>query len=162
MNPSFDPSQLPLRDIHLPGAITWWPPAVGWWLLAAALLGVVIGFAVWTWRHRRHRAACRALGDILAALQTGADPSQCAQRASIVLRRFAMTTDDDSPRVAGLVGERWLEYLGHLGRDAELATGHGRLLLDAPYCAPERVTQEQALELCRLCLDWVKSRPGRA
>ncbi|HVS24646.1 MAG TPA: DUF4381 family protein, partial [Gammaproteobacteria bacterium] len=30
-----DFTQLPLRDIHLPGLISWWPPAPGWWIAAA-------------------------------------------------------------------------------------------------------------------------------
>ena len=34
MNPPLDQ----LRDIHLPQAITWWPPAPGWWLLALVLV----------------------------------------------------------------------------------------------------------------------------
>lgn len=25
--------ELPLRDIHLPETIGWFPPAIGWWLL---------------------------------------------------------------------------------------------------------------------------------
>ena len=29
MNQTIDYTQLPLRDIHLPGAIGWWPPRLG-------------------------------------------------------------------------------------------------------------------------------------
>ncbi len=26
-----EPSELPLRDLHLPDAVGWWPLAPGWW-----------------------------------------------------------------------------------------------------------------------------------
>jgi hypothetical protein len=162
MNPSFDPSQLPLRDIHLPDAVAWWPPAFGWWILGAALLGLMIAATLRVWRHRRHRAARRALEAIIASLEAGAEPARCAQQASTVLRRFAMSVDADSPEVAGLAGERWLEYLARVGRNPEIAAGQNHLLLDAPYRAAAGVTPEQALDLCRICVDWVKAQPARA
>jgi len=31
-----------LRDIHLPEAVHWWPPAPGWWIVAALLLTLTI------------------------------------------------------------------------------------------------------------------------
>ena len=33
---------LPLRDLHLPEAIGWWPLAPGWWVLLAMLVGQVV------------------------------------------------------------------------------------------------------------------------
>lgn len=41
-----------LRDIHLPAEPSWWPPAPGWWLLAALVL-VLIAVAGWAWRRQR-------------------------------------------------------------------------------------------------------------
>ena len=73
-----------------------------------------------------------------------------------------MTVDADSPEVAGLTGERWFEYLVRLGKDSQLFAGKGRLLLETPYRSPERVTPDEALDLCRLCVDWVKAQPARA
>ncbi|HAD08873.1 MAG TPA: hypothetical protein DCF62_05290 [Porticoccaceae bacterium] len=43
-----------LRDIHLPEAIGWWPPAPGWWLLTLLLIAA-LGYALWWWRRRRAR-----------------------------------------------------------------------------------------------------------
>ena len=104
MNQSFDPSQIPLRDIHLPEAITWWPPAVGWWVLAGAALLITAGFAVRYVRYRPHRTALKALNAALAALRSGGDPAACAQAVSTVVRRLAMTLSPDPNRVAGLAG----------------------------------------------------------
>jgi len=32
-----------LRDIHLPGAVTLWPLAPGWWLILGGLLALALG-----------------------------------------------------------------------------------------------------------------------
>ncbi|NNC66274.1 MAG: DUF4381 domain-containing protein [Gammaproteobacteria bacterium] len=162
MNPQFDPSQLPLRDIHLPEAVAWWPPAFGWWILAALVVVIGIVLGVRAWLQRRHRAARRALKDILSALEGGAEPAECVSDASIVLRRFAMTINGRSADVAGLAGEAWLEYLAEKTRDPEFATGSAQLLLDAPYRAAENVTMEQAQRVCRVCVDWINTQPARA
>lgn len=162
MNPSFDPSQLPLRDIHLPGEIAWWPLAFGWWILVAALLGILAVAGIRYWRGRRHRAARRSLNSLLAELSAGAEPSGCAQRASIVLRRFAMTVAGEAPNVAGMTGSRWADYLSAHAGDADFAHAEGSTLLELPYAAPERVSVEQAMALCRACLAWVDRQPTRA
>ena len=31
-----------LRDIHLPGPVESWPPAIGWWILLAIILLLVL------------------------------------------------------------------------------------------------------------------------
>ncbi len=162
MNPQFDPSQLPLRDIHLPEAVAWWPPAFGWWILAALVVVVAAALGVRVWQQRRHRAARRALRGIVLALESGAEPAACVSDASIVLRRFAMTVNGRSVNVAGLAGESWLEYLAGKSRDPQFATGEARLLLDAPYRPAEKVSTEQAHSVCRVCMDWIDTQPVRA
>ena len=34
-------NQPELRDIHLPDPLSWWPPAIGWWLLVIGSLALV-------------------------------------------------------------------------------------------------------------------------
>ena len=31
-----------LRDIHLPEPVSWWPPALGWWLVAMTVMTLLI------------------------------------------------------------------------------------------------------------------------
>ena len=43
-----DPKQIPLRDLHLPEVVGWWPLAPGWWVLLAMLV-IACGFLVRAW-----------------------------------------------------------------------------------------------------------------
>jgi hypothetical protein len=162
MNPTVDLSALPLRDIHLPGAISWWPPAPGWWVLAvlAMLTAVVVGLYYWRQRHRR--AALRALRQVRVALGRGAEPVVCLQQASTVLRRFAMTRARDSQAVdvpvAGLIGDRWLAYLDGCWQRDSFRRGAGRALLAAPYGKPNTIDRADALNLVALCNDWIRAQ----
>jgi hypothetical protein len=162
MNPSFDPSQLPLRDIHLPSEIAWWPFAFGWWLLAGMALALALVASVKYWRGRRNRAARRSLYTIMAELNSGAEPARCAQQASVVLRRFAMTVARETPDVAGLAGARWAQYLAGRGAGVAFEPDDGSSLLDLPYAVPEHVSVDEATALCRACLAWVDAQPARA
>jgi hypothetical protein len=166
MNETIDYTQLPLRDIHLPGAIGWWPPAPGWWLLAALALAGLALYAVHYYRGRHRRAALRAMTRVRTALEQGAEPVACLQSASTILRRFAMTSvarpragavDADVP---GLIGERWLKFLdGRWGR-TEFSAGLGRQLLAAPYARPNSIERGAALELAGLCAAWLAAQPA--
>ena len=178
MNPN-DATQLALRDIHLPGLIAWWPPAPGWWIVAALVLLGAVAFALYYRNGRHRRAALRVTAKVRAALEQGAEPVECLQRVSTTLRRFAMTTADqqsvaslravggvterpDSDEVAGLIGQRWLRYLDSRWQRDEFTGGPGRLLLAAPYARPDTIERQQALELTALCADWLKAqRPRR-
>ncbi len=165
MNQTIDYTQLPLRDIHLPAAIGWWPPAPGWWLLAALVLAGLALYAVHYYRGRHKRAALRAMTRVQQALEQGAEPVACLQSASTILRRFAMTSVA-APRgaaetldVPGLIGERWLKFLdGRWGR-TEFSAGAGRRLLAAPYARPNSIDRAAALELTGLCTAWVAAQP---
>jgi hypothetical protein len=161
MNPALDPSQLGLRDIHLPDAISWWPLAMGWWMIVAAALVVALVVIVRYARLWRHRAAQRALRDTIAAIQSGADPSDCALDASTILRRFAMTMAADGKEIAGLVGNAWLDYLDSRWDRSEFTGDSGQLLLWSPYQPPRGPAPEESLALCELCMDWVKAQSTR-
>jgi hypothetical protein len=157
VNP-IDFTQIPLRDIHLPGPVGWWPPAPGWWIL----LGVLVFAAVFSLvRYRqlyRERAALKALNAVLVALEHGEEPVYCLQRISMILRRFAMSVAARTDSIAGLTGERWLAYLDSRWERGAFAGGQGRVLTVGPYTRPERVRPDDVVELNAICRDWVSAQ----
>lgn len=154
-----DFSQLPLRDIHLPDSVAWWPPAPGWWIAALILLALAALWIVRRYRARHVRAALAAVRRVVAELEAGAEPVACLQSLSVTMRRFVMTVTHGA--AAGYTGARWLEYLdGRWDRDA-FTRGAGRLLTAAPYARPGSVPAEQALDLASVCAAWLRAQGGR-
>ena len=51
--------ELPLKGIHLPDPITWWPLAPGWWLLGFLVLALLILVGWCAYRAYHHRKAKR-------------------------------------------------------------------------------------------------------
>lgn len=132
-----------LRDIHLPAEPSWWPPAPGWWLVAA-LVGVALAFAWRAWAARKHRARLqRALRDELEALRRD-HPSPAAQVAamSMLLRRAAKRY---APEALALRDAAWLAFLDAGDPQRPFSQGAGRLLIDGPYRRDVDATEADAL-----------------
>lgn len=134
-----NPETLPLRDLHLPEAIGWWPPAPGWWLLVALLvLGLVLAARALHRRHRQNAARRLALAE-LARLQKNweadLDTAALASGTSDLLRR-AMLAYAPRQEMAGLTGRAWLEWLDRGLERQPFSRGPGRSLEDLPYRNP--------------------------
>ena len=135
-----DPEQLPLRDIHLPEAIGWWPLAPGWWLLLAlALIG--LGLLLRHFLRARARGAARRqalqqLGQLTAEYEQHRDAAAFMAQVSSLLRRTMLAY---APReeVAGLTGDDWLAWLDHDLDAPRFQTETGRKLLELPYRRPD-------------------------
>lgn len=156
MNP-IDYSALPLRDIHLPGPVDWWPLAYGWWLLLGSVVIALI--AVWLRRRSRfrERAALKGLKAVAKALAGGRAPAWCIQQISMTMRRFAMSSSRGVP-VAGLTGDQWLRFLDSRWERDEFSEGIGRVLIYGPYAPAERVSADDVGALNALCIDWVRAQ----
>lgn len=147
MNPG---SELPLRDIHLPDPLSWWPPAPGWWLLLTLLVAIALLGGYLLHRYRRNalqRAAQQALHRIGEDYRQSGDARVLAQQLSILLRRVSLSC---YPRrqVAGLTGRAWLSLLDRTLPGDEFQQGAGRVLIDAPYSLDSRVDGPALLQLC--------------
>jgi len=144
-----------LRDIRGLDPVSWWPPALGWWLVAAAIL--LLLYLTW-----RYRASLRLRIPPIPVLRIGnwrwdagrqlrdlrqraasQDPKQTAVELSELLRRIAMARLGREA-CAGLVGDGWLAWLAEWDPKGFDWRTQGRLLLDAPYAPPVAVAHARA------------------
>ena len=138
-----NPQDIPLRDLHLPAGIGWWPLAPGWWVL----LGIAACGAAWLlyrlwcrWRaNRPRRVALKQLEQIARDYTGDQDLPGFGKRLSELLRR-ALLAYAPRDEVAGLTGEAWLAWLDR-GLDEPLfASGPGRSIHSLPYENPETLS----------------------
>lgn len=139
-----DPTQIPLRGLHLPDAIGWWPLAPGWWVLIV-LLALGVGLLLRDMLRRRSRSAARrhalrqleqhttAFADHGNTVTLGIEVSELLRRAMLA---YAPRAD-----VAGLTGEAWLAWLDRDLSAPHFLKGAGRSLLELPYRNPAAVEQ---------------------
>lgn len=131
-----DPTQIPLRDLHLPEMIGWWPLALGWWFLIALVVagfGYLLyrSFAKWR-RNAARRIALRELARIKHEYKHGVDEISLAIELSELLRRTMLAY---APRdeVAGLTGDDWLRWLDRGLDNRPFSEGSGQNVESLPY-----------------------------
>ena len=144
-----DPQQIPLRDLHLPELIGWWPLAAGWWFLIGL---VVAGFAYllfkafnqWR-RNAARRLALKELSRIQQDFRQGIDEISLAIELSELLRRTMLAY---APRneVAGLTGEGWLRWLDRGLDDRPFSQGPGQNVESLPYRRPAAIEDDVDVE----------------
>jgi hypothetical protein len=148
------PLDLPLRDIHLPAAINWWPPAYGWWILLGTALLILAAYFWWAHlvKPTLKKEAAKELKAIEQLFSVNRDAVAAAIELSTFLRRIAISQNHATP-VAGLTGHSWLQFLDRPLEAPEFSTGVGKLLLTAPY--QPAVDSEAIAQLFQLCHKWV-------
>lgn len=150
------PTDLPLKDIHLPADISWWPPALGWWLLFALTVTIIIIAIIITKKLLKptlKKQATKALNSIEAQFQSTGDPTQCIRDISSFLRRVVLSQTSSS-YTAGLTGKAWLTMLDKPLDTPEFSEGIGITLLNSPY--QRQANHDDATQLINLCRKWIK------
>ena len=152
-----DPTELPLRDIHLPDPVSWWPLSIGWWLVIGLIL-VITCLSVWAYRRYQYkkysavRLAKKELHKLRQQYLVHRDIKLLAGELSVLIRRLNISI---FPRTdtASLTGTDWLRHLDSPLPDKPFTAGPGRMLLDAPY---RRSVELQEVEpLFDICEKWI-------
>ena len=154
--------QLPLRDLHLPEPIGWWPPAMGWWLVLGFLIVMGIGAFLLIQRHRRATPLKRAF-EALRELESRTDmkAEERLQSISAIIKRFAMSI---APReeVAGLSGDAFFEWIKARINDQSFSSFRLELLRTSPY---QRISEDLDLDVlmtdCRQLLTALQKNQRR-
>ena len=150
------PTQLPLKDLHLPDAIGWFPPAFGWWLLVV-LIPLLLMFLYWCYQRLTRKTSLKTAKRLLNTIKNStANNSEKLVELSALLRRVAISV---APRAqtASLTGQAWLAFLDGSLNDAPFTKGAGRCLADAPY-RKSPPSEQEIFQLISLCEDWLKAQ----
>jgi len=162
MNPAQQP--LPLKDIHLPEPVSWWPLAPGWWgliILIAALIGLFFLGRTLYRRGQLRREAHQALQNIQARHKSHQNDQQLAADLSTLLRRVTLSysSRDD---VASLTDDAWLYFLDRGVAKTKFknafSNGAGRVLIDAPYRSTVNI---DSASLLKICTTWIDALPHK-
>ncbi|MBW8823929.1 MAG: DUF4381 domain-containing protein [Xanthomonadales bacterium] len=120
--------RIALRDIHQAIAPSWWPPAPGWWLVAAVVAAVAI--AVWVLRRRKIRQIRELEAMFDDAVDAASTPPAQVRAMSELLRRAARRKQGDADTFEG---ETWLRFLDSGYRTPVFDTDAGRVLVDGAF-----------------------------
>lgn len=155
-----------LRDIHLPDAVSLWPPAPGWWLLLVlALVGLVYlcrhAIAAMI-RRRRLASVLRELDQAYAAYNEQAAFDNKRNQAGLeflatvnrLLKRVAQVMFPDSG-CTHLTGREWLHFLDACDDGSDFSRGAGTVLADAIY---QRRFTADTDALYRISKNWITHR----
>ncbi len=155
-----------LRDIHLPDAVAWWPPAPGWWLVAVIVITLIILLPgrIKKFNRRRqlrkeNRARLDEVRDQLQQLHSqylqNQNPVALCSGLSVLLRRACLSLFEHAD-VAGLTGKAWLAFLDRQCPLSPPLSASADLLLNTPYQPITSIANNDALQLHHQCKKWLE------
>ena len=143
-------TSLPFEDIILPPAISWWPLALGWWLVIAAglsLLALLGWFFYKKYQQRKKiQRACTALQERTHALTGAALYTEINAWLKLQIRPY-------QPEALNLYGQAWLGFLNSSTKEPYFSGLLGEALSQGIYQAqpiaanPTELTQAATLWL---------------
>lgn len=93
-----------LNDIQLPDPVSWWPPAIGWWLVLGLIIAIGMCIHWWVKRNRWKRSALKQLNSV-----TLQNSQTCYYQINRLLKTVAIQRFGQ--QAAPLSGEKWLAFL---------------------------------------------------
>ncbi|MGR8950111.1 MAG: DUF4381 domain-containing protein [Gammaproteobacteria bacterium] len=157
-----DPLEIPLRDIHLPDPISWWPLAPGWWVLVAIIL--FASLACWLFLRRKrnkHRKQLKhRIDQIEQQYAEHNDAHVLAKELSVLTRQIALLEAGPGSKPAATMGTAWAEFWRRQLQHSALSVDELNHALNvAPYKRDEKIDGEKIITAIRQSLS--ARRPAR-
>jgi len=153
-----------LRDIHLPDAISWWPPAIGWWILLAL---IILTFIFLPKLYRRitytplKKVANSTFQNIVVRYNESNNSLNFVHETSQFLRQIAMSYCGRE-NIAQLTGEQWVQALNNITEHDHFKDDIKQILLNAPYQKNINLDVEQLIIVVENWLSDLPKKPTRA
>jgi hypothetical protein len=134
-----------LAPARAPAPPSWWPPAVGWWVLVGLIVALAAAGIRW-WRFSAGARRRRVRRAAIAALKRirSLDEADRAPEIQRLMRRYAITAYG-ATAVANLSGDAWLRFVqahggagfGGINGDKFLAAAFGKAAptSDTDWCS---------------------------
>ena len=147
---------LPLHDLQLPEAISWWPLAPGWWALLVMVLILLFTLAYFTrnwWRNNQDkRNAQQLLKSAYAQWQANQNQQQLIMQFNSVLKRYCRNR---FPQAISLSGEQWTDFLNRSAATSLFSGIEAEALQSGAYRA-DALPSLAAQELFKNCQRWLQ------
>jgi hypothetical protein len=140
-----------LEPLRSPEAISWWPPAPGWWFIALIILVLLALLLRWLWRFYRRGAPLRSAARELEQIESAdLDGYRRAEAVARLQRRIAIRIAGRRA-CAGLTGTAWVEFLN------ALVPGERRFFADdlADLAYRPNVGEREVSDLLEATRDWL-------
>jgi len=154
-----DPASLSgLADIVELTPVPFWPPAPGWWVVAAVAVAALLAYAI---RARVRYRANDYRRSALRELQDVAPDDAAPMRVAELLKRTAIA-GMGREAVAGLSGEEWVAWLNSRAGRPLFSDQVARLLAELMYRPGVAPDQAATRELIQAAGAWIRRHRGAA
>lgn len=104
-----------LKDVHLPAEVSWWPLAIGWWILIALFIVILIFIAVQKHLKAKKFRLSRLAVSELKIIENSNEKDWLIQ-LEVLLKRASLAHFPKA-KVASLTQDSWISFLQTTGEN---------------------------------------------
>lgn len=145
-----------LRDVHVPDSVSWWPLAIGWWVIIGLVALIALLLLIRTLIKKHHYRYVRFAVVELKELQHNHDPRWLA-KSQHIMRRLSLCYVDQT-KIRSLSQSEWIYFL-KATRGEALSDSTLDAFVDLPYKPDSATSQLDKPLIMNEIIRWAESLP---